>query len=144
MRKEIRCLIVATLLVGSALQPVSLNATSNHQYGANEYLTIVDGRSPDGKYAIATHGEGECGTDNFHVYLVNAGTGKRIGPLEEIADTLDTGADAFYARWSKDSTEVSIRYRVDRREAKEVRYRISKGRATLLSGPSEVEALRFG
>ena len=44
-------------------------------------------------------------------------TGKKIGPLEEIKDNLDTGADAFYAKWSSDSKEVAIRYRIDRREA---------------------------
>ncbi len=143
MQREIRYLIVATLLAGCALPPASLNATSNHQYGANEYPTIVDGRSPDGKYAIATHGEGEYGTENFHVYLMNAALSKRIGPLEEIVETLDTGPDAFYARWPEDSSEVSIRYRIDRHEANEVRYRISKGRATLLSGPGEIKALRF-
>jgi hypothetical protein len=57
--------------------------------------------------------------------------------------TLDTGAEAFYAKWSADSREVAIRYRIDRREARMVRYRIENGRAKLLSGPVKVAELRF-
>ncbi|CAN5454260.1 hypothetical protein BH20VER3_BH20VER3_14790 [soil metagenome] len=143
MPKKIGSFIVAAALVGLAHMPGPLLATSNHHYGADEYLTIVDGRSPNGKYAIATHGNGEDGYENFHVYLMNAETGKKIGPLEEIEGTLDTGADAFFARWSADSSQVKIRYRVDRRQSMEVRYRIAKQRAILLSGPTEVEALLF-
>jgi hypothetical protein len=84
---------------------------------------------------------GGLGDENFHLYLMNAETGKKIGALEEVADTLDT--DAFYARWSADSREVSIRYRVDRHEAQMVRYRITDGQAKLLSGPTKVDQLRF-
>jgi hypothetical protein len=74
---------------------------------------------------------------------MNAETDKNIAALEEVTDTLDTGADAFYAKWSADSRDVSIRYRVDRREARVVRYRIENGRAKLLSGPTKVSDLRF-
>jgi hypothetical protein len=98
---------------------------------------------PIAKYSIAAHGGGELGYDNFHIYLMNAVTGKKIGPREEIKDTLDTGADAFYAKWSSNSTEVTIRYGIDRREFLEVRYRIAKGRAYLLKGPSKSDGLRF-
>ena len=55
-------------------------ATSNHAYGADEYVTINDGISPDGRLAIATHGEGELGYDHFHAYLFDAVTSKKIGP----------------------------------------------------------------
>ncbi len=95
-----------------------------------------------GKYSIASHGEGDDGYDNFHIYLMD-GAGKKIGPLEEIKDTLDTGADAFYAQWSKDSSQVSIRYRVDRNVADMVTYRIANGRAYLTAGPVKVDALQF-
>jgi len=118
-------------------------ATSNHEYGPNEYAVIEGGLSPDHKYSIAAHGGGELGYDHFHIYLMNAASGKKIGPLEEIKDTLDTGADAFYAKWSANSTEVAIRYRIDRREALEVRYRIGNGRAFLIKGPSKSDGLRF-
>jgi hypothetical protein len=118
-------------------------ATSNHEYGPNEYVVIEGGLSPDHKYSIAAHGGGELGYDHFHIYLMNVATGKKIGPIEEIKDTLDTGADAFYAKWSANSTEVAIRYRIDRREALEVRYRIGNGRAFLIKGPAKSDGLRF-
>ncbi|SRR5579883_777930 len=85
-------------------------ATSNYNYKPNEYVVIVHGRSPNGRYSIASHGEGEFGYDNFHLYLMDAHTGNKIGPLEEIKNTLDTGAGAFYAKWSADSSRVSITY----------------------------------
>src|SRR5437762_7764394 len=53
-------------------------ATSNYEYGADEYVTIAKGISPNRKYAITTHGSDEYGYDNFHVYLTNAVTGRRI------------------------------------------------------------------
>ena len=69
-------------------------ATSNYNYGADEYVTVAKGISPDARYAITAHGEGDLGYDNFHIYLTNAVTGRKIGPLEEIVGTLDTGAGA--------------------------------------------------
>jgi len=141
MRAKARAVLLATILCAAAV--TSVLATSNQEYGPNEYAVINGGLSPDHKYSIAAHGGGELGYDNFHIYLMNVATGKKIGPLEEIKDTLDTGADAFYAKWSPNSTEVTIRYRIDRREALEVRYRIAKGRAFLIKGPSKSDGLRF-
>ena len=110
-------------------------ATSNYQYRPDEYVTIAKGISPNGKYAITAHGEGELGCDNFHIFLTDAVTGKKIGPLEEIVETLDTGADAFCAKWSKDSQQVVIIYRVDRHAPlKAVSYHIANGRARLIKG----------
>ena len=127
----------------SALSISFVLGTSNREYGPTEYVVIDGGLSPDRKYSLAAHGNGELGYGNFHIYLMNAVTGKKIGPLEEIKDNLDTGADAFYAKWSPNSTEVAIRYRIDRREALEVRYRIANGRAFLIKGPSKSDGLRF-
>jgi hypothetical protein len=112
-----RSFLPATTLALFSFTLLSHSATSNYNYIPGEYIVIVDGRSPDGRYAIASHGDGEDGYDNFHLYLMDAMTGKKIGPLEEIKDTLDTGADAFYAKWSADSGQVSITYRVDRHVA---------------------------
>jgi len=140
-----------SLLVGAALMLFSATlfsdsayATSNYTYKPDEYVVIVDGRSPDGRYTIASHGDGEDGYENFHLYLMDATTGKKIGPLEEIKDTLDTGADAFYAKWSADSSQVSITYRVDRHVAVMVRYRIANRRAYRLDGPKQVAGLPRG
>lgn len=130
---------VVWICVGAFLP--SARATSTYTYQPGEYVVIVDGKSPDGRYAIAAHGEGEDGDENFHLYLMDAETDKKIGPLEEIKDVLDTGADAYYARWSADSREVSITYRVDRHVAVMVRYRIANRRAYRISGPTRVEGL---
>jgi len=131
--------VLALLVSCVALFPSLANATSNYEYKPDEYVVITDGRSPDGKYSIAAHGEGDLGYDNFHLYLMDASSGKKLGALEEIKDPLDTGADAFTAKWSADSHQVSITYRVDRRESVTVRYRIENGRATRISGPGKAK-----
>ncbi len=126
--------LAVALLFGLALGP-SASATANYEYKPDEYVVIADGKSPDGKYAIAAHGEGELGTDNFHLYLMDVKTGKKIGPLEEVQDMLDTAADAFIAEWSSDSRQVAITYRIERRESATIRYRIENRRAHRVSAP---------
>ncbi len=129
------CLGALTLAASAAL------ATSNHEYGPDEYVTVARGLSPDGKYAVTAHGGGDLGYDHFHIFLTDAVTGKKIGPLEEIKDALDTGADAFCAKWSRDSQEVLIVYRVDRHAPlKAVSYHIGDRRARRLRGPYDVTA----
>ena len=76
-------ILVACLIV---FLSVPAGATSNYDYKPDEYMVITDGRSPNGQYSIAAHGEGEDGYDHFHLYLMDAATGKKIGPLEEIRD----------------------------------------------------------
>ena len=123
------------LLCFTLFLPVA-RATSCYDYGANEYVTIAKGLSPDGKYAITAHGGGPYGYEHFHIYLTDAIIGKKIGPLEEIVETLDTGAGAFCAAWSPDSGQVVITYRISRHEPlKSVTYRIANRRAYLISGP---------
>ncbi len=136
----IQVAIIAALSLASFSS--SVHATSNYNYKSNEYVIVNHGRSPNGRYSIAAHGEGELGYDNFYIYLMDARTGKKIGPLEEIKDTLDTGADAFYAKWSADSSQVSIAYRVDRHVAMMIRYRIKNGRAYRIVGPIQVNGLQ--
>jgi hypothetical protein len=113
-------------------------ATSNYEYGPDEYVTIAKGFSPDGKYAITAHGEGELGDENFHLFLTDAVAGKKLAVLKEIVDTLDTGANAFCAKWSKDSDKVVIIYRIDRHLLNAASYTVSNGRARLVEGPSDV------
>lgn len=123
--------ICASLVTSSAAI-----ATSNYHYGSDEYVTIASGISPSGEYAITAHGEGEDGYEHFHIFLTDAVSGKKIGPLTEISEVLDTGADAFCAKWSEDSKTVTVVYRwIDRKTFKAVTYRISKGRAHRLKGP---------
>ncbi len=139
--KNVSLQLTAVVLSTLTILPFSADATSNYTYKPDEYVTIVDGQSPNGEYSVAAHGEGAYGYERFHIYLMDAKTKKPIGPLKEIKETLDTGADAFYARWSADSRQVSITYRVDRHVAVMVRYRIENGRAYLINGPSKVEGL---
>jgi hypothetical protein len=127
---------VLTSFCAFALWTGTSRGTSNHEYGADEYDTIESGISPDARYAITAHGGGDLGYDHFHIYLTNAVTGDKIGPLEEIKDILDTGADAYAAKWSADSTQVAIVYRVDRHAPlKAMVYRVAKGRAFPIKGP---------
>jgi hypothetical protein len=116
-------------------------ATSNYEYGPDEYVTVANGISPDGKYAITAHGGGEDGYDKFHLYLTDAISGKNVGPLTEVVDTLDTGADAFAAKWAADSQQVTIIYRIDRHAPlKAVSYRIMGRRARPIKGPYDVKS----
>lgn len=129
------------LFVSILLLPViSARATWNYEYGPDEYVTVAKGISPDGKIAITAHGNGELGDENFHLYLTDAGTGKKIGPLEEIKEFLDTAGPAFAAQWSSDSQQVTIVWRVDRHEPlKAVSYRITGRRAQKIKGPFNVK-----
>ncbi len=113
------------------LSVILARATSNYIYGSDEYDTVIGGISPNGKYAIATHGSSaNYGYDGFRVFLIDNLTGKKIGPLLEVSDNLDTGADAFGAKWSADSGSVFVVYRIDRHQPLQaVEYRIAHGRA---------------
>jgi hypothetical protein len=125
-------------LLAALLLPLSSAlATSNYEYGVDEYVTVASGISPDERFAITAHGAGYLGYDNFHLYLTDAITGKTIGALVEIVDTRDTNADAFAAKWSADSREVTIVYRVGR-PLKAVTYRLEHGRAHRAKGPFDV------
>jgi hypothetical protein len=128
------------LFVSALVLPITFAfATSNYEYGPDEYVTVANGISPDGQYAITAHGGGKLGYDNFHLYLMDASTGKNFGPLEEIVETLDTRANAFSAKWSTDSTQVIIIYRVDRHAPlKAVTYRIAVRRARCIKRPLDV------
>jgi hypothetical protein len=119
---------------------VSLRATSNYEFGPDEYVTITNGLSPDGKIAITAHGTGELGADDFHLYLTEAVTGKKIGPLTEIEYFLNTLANKYGAQWSSDGQEVTIVWLVDRHEPlKAISYRIAGRRAAKIKGPYDVK-----
>jgi len=121
---------------------ISAFATDNYEYGPDEYVTVAMGLSPNGKFAITAHGEGECGYENFHIYLTDARTGKKIGPLEEIKKILDTGAGSYVARWSADSSKVSIVWRWSRHAPfLSITYRIEGRRAIPLTAPVDSDEL---
>jgi hypothetical protein len=105
-------------------------ATDNYEYGAGEYVTITKGISPNGNFAITAHGEGEYGYDHFRLYLTYARTGRNIVPLQEITKILDTGAGSYVAKWSKDSSTVTIVWRWSRHDPfLSITYRVNGRRA---------------
>jgi hypothetical protein len=121
-----------------ALAVAPAKATLEHTYARSEYAVIRDGRSPDGRKALAAHGDGESGRENFHVWLMAEPAHRRIEALDDIGsdNNLDTGADAYHAFWSKDSREVAVTFRRERHEVELNLYSIEGRRAHLIAGPS--------
>lgn len=133
---SVRGKAILLLVFCVAVPCASILATDNYEYGDDEYVTITNGISPNGRYAITAHGEGEYGYDNFHLFLTDAVTGARMSVLKEIVEPLDTGAGSYGAKWAGDSHSVVIVYRIDRHEPlKVVSYRIADRQAFLIKGP---------
>src|SRR5207244_3771773 len=77
------------------------------------------------------------GWDGKHVvFLMDARTKKKIGPLTEIEEPLDNAPDALHATWSPDSRHVAIMYREDRHLGVMKLYRIENRRAFIVDVPS--------
>ena len=115
------------------------HATANCTYGPHEYKIVSAGMSPDHRFSIRAHGEGEGGYDNFHLYLFAEPAHKKIGPLEEVTDNLDTCADAIKAEWSRDSQHVSVSWRIAHHSDRIALYRIANRRAYPVAVPSVVD-----
>src|SRR3954470_18537064 len=107
MRMKLRSLFVAAAISLSLVGPPAC-ATDNHEYARNEYAIISDGLAPNKRLSLASHGEGELGDGNFHVWLMTEPAHRRIMALANIGsgNNLDTGPDSYYARWSADSRRV--------------------------------------
>lgn len=88
-------------------------ATDNYAYKPGEYALINGGSSPDGNWAVAAHGEGQYGDDNFDLYLIRVSAHEKPIPLH-IADYLDTAPLSLIALWAPDSAHVAILNRIDR------------------------------
>lgn len=129
--------VLALFMVALAASPAS--ATAIYTYKKDEYALIADGESPDGQYSIAAHGDGAEGDENFHLYLMTDHGGKMIGPLEEVEHILDTHPKSFEALWSADSRFVALSYRSDRHIGSITIYRIEKGRAYAITGPTLID-----
>lgn len=113
------------------------HATSNHHYGKNEYAVIRHGLAPDKQTSLASHGAGELGDDDFHVWLMSEPAHRKIAALDNISadNNLDTDADAYHAFWSQDSRHVGVAFRSDRHEVTLNLYRVENRRAHLMTGP---------
>lgn len=125
----------ATLLV-LAVSPA--HATDNHEYAKDEYAIINDGLAPNKLMSLASHGEGEFGDTNFHVWLMAEPAHRKIMALADIGsdNNLDTGPKAYHAQWSADSRRVAVSFRRERHAMQLNIYNIEGRRAHLISGPS--------
>jgi hypothetical protein len=138
--KTIGRLARAALLILAAGSLGPAHATSTYTYGENEYVVVAGGMAPDHQHAIAAHGSGDYGSDNFHLYLLAEPGGKVIGPLEEV-EGFDTGPGSYSAVWSPDSRYVGVLYRGDRHVVALNLYRIERGRAFPITGALPLSAV---
>src|ERR1700759_1019925 len=129
MRLTLLIPLAACLLLAPA------RATSEYRYGKNEYVVIRDGLAPNKQLAVAAHGWGENNDDAFHIWLMTEPAHRRLVPLANIKDALDSAADAFHAFWSKDSRHVGVAFRSSRHEVTLNLYRIDGRRAHEIAAP---------
>lgn len=125
-----------TTILAFAAAPA--RATDTRDYAKDEYAIIRGGLAPDKEVSLAAHGDGEGGSDNFHIWLMAEPAHRRIAALDGIgsSNNLDTGPDAYHASWSADSRRVAVAFRSDRHVLELNLYRIENRRAHLISGPS--------
>jgi hypothetical protein len=135
MRLCLRLHILAVLL---ALGPAPARATDMHDYGKDEYAIIHDGMAPNKRLSLAAHGDGDGGTDNFHVWLMAEPAHCKIVALGNIGsdNNLDCGPNAYHAQWRADSRSVAVLFRHGRHEVQLNLYRIEGDRSHLVQGPS--------
>lgn len=114
------------------------NATSEHDYKKNEYLTIRHGLAPNKQLSLAAHGAGEHNDDAFHVWLMAEPAHRKIAALDNISakNNLDTDPDGYHAFWSKDSRHVGVVFRSSRHEVTLNLYSVEGRRVHLITGPS--------
>jgi hypothetical protein len=126
---------VLAALLTLAVAPAQ--ATDTHEYAKGEYAIIRNGLAPDQTKSLASHGDGDGGSGNFHLWLMAEPAHRRIMALEGIGEDniLDTGPDAYHAFWSKDSRRVAIGFRSERHVVEMNLYQIDGGRAHLVLGP---------
>jgi hypothetical protein len=87
---------------------------------------------------LVSHGEGEGGSDKFHVWLMAEPRHRRIVALDNIGskNNLDSAPDAYHAFWSKDSRHVAVSFRSNRHVLQLNLYRVENRHARLITGPS--------
>lgn len=128
--------LAASILVAFTMAPS--HATSNYEYAKDEFAIIRDGLAPTGKMSLASHGEGELGDGDFHVWLMSEPEHRPIMALPDIGsdNNLDTAAEAYHAVWSQDARHVAVVFRTSRHELALNLYSIEGGRARPLRAPN--------
>jgi hypothetical protein len=135
---KLRRTLWAILAVLLALAVTPARATDSHDYAKGEYAIIRDGLAPDKLKSLASHGDGEGGSENFHVWLMAEPAHRRIVALADIgsSNNLDTGPGAYYAFWSADSRRVAVTFRSNRHVVELNLYHVEGRRALPILGPS--------
>jgi hypothetical protein len=125
------------ILAGAALWSPA-RATSEYEYARGEDVVIDGGLAPNGRLSLATHGEGPSGNEKFHLYLMAEPKHHRIAALDDINsdNILDSGPGAFHASWAPDSHHAAVSFRTDRHVIVTMLYRIERGRAVPIGGPT--------
>jgi hypothetical protein len=136
MKPSHALLALLTALFPFAAAPA--HATSEHDYAKGEYAIIRDGLAPNKEKSLASHGDGDGGRNNFHVWLMAEPAHRRIVALDNISsdNNLDTGPNSYHAVWSPNSHHVGVNFRSDRHVLELNLYRIKNRRAQPVSGPS--------
>jgi|SRR5882757_502648 len=133
-----RRIILAVLAAIITLGLTPARATDEHTYGKDEYAIIRDGLAPNKRVSLASHGDGEGGNENFHVWLMAEPLHRKLVRLDDIGsgNNLDTGPNAYRAAWAPDSRHVAVNFRSDRHVLELNLYSVENGRAHLVSGSS--------
>lgn len=126
---------ILALLLALAVSPAF--ATAEHRYGRGEFAVIRDGQAPNGKLSVAAHGEGELGSEKFHLHLMAEPGHRRLVTLPNVGEDniLDSAPDAFHAAWSADSRSVAVSFRSARHIVTLNIYAVDGKRTRLLAGP---------
>ena len=130
---------VIALLATMANTQAHATSSYNYSYKKNEYPVIGGGRAPNHRLAIAAHGEGDDGYDNFHLYLMRHHRIIQSLPAIESKDILDTAAKDYDAAWSPDSRRVIVTYRRDRHSLELRLYDIRGRQVRRIPMPDPVE-----
>lgn len=134
-----RCLrLLAAVFAAAILAWSPARATTEYEYAKGEDVVIDSGQAPNSRLSLASHGEGDTGNDDFHIYLMAEPAHRRIAVLDDITskDILDSGPTAFHARWAPDSRHAAVAFRTDRHVMITLLYRIERGRAVGIGGAS--------
>jgi len=111
---DLRSLSIRIWILLLLLSTRQVTATDNYCYKADEYAIVNGGHSPNGRWSVAAHGEGDYGYGDFDLYLMREPAHEKLVPLR-IRDYLDTGPGSIVALWAPNSAYVAVLNRSDRR-----------------------------
>jgi hypothetical protein len=128
----------ASILAALLLLTHPTLATDNHTYRDGEYAIISGGTSPDGRWSIAAHGEGEYGYDRFDLFLLREPAHEKVAPLRT-GGGRDTAPLSLAALWAPDSSHVAVLYRIDLHLLELQLFALAGGRLQSIAVPPLVE-----